>query len=729
LLALALCALAIPAPARTQETASVAAESTDQIIVRYRTDTIALQSAEDQAATLSAAAGVELAYARPASGELHVLALPAPLPLAEAEAVAARIANDPAVEYAVPDLPIFIARTPNDALFSQQWHYGPASPRWGVNLAEAWDITTGDPNLTIAIIDTGVRPEHPDLAGRSTPGIGYDLISSARTAADGGGRDPDPTDPGDWNNSGECSSGGGARNSSWHGTHVAGTIGAASNNSVGVTGVNWRSQMLHVRVLGKCGGTTSDLIDAIRWSAGIAVPGVPANPTPARVINMSLGSVSGLSCDAATQSAINDAVAQGAVVVVAAGNQGSTVAPPANCTGVIAVAASGPTGQRASYSNFGSEVDLTAPGGSGSDSVLSTINTGAQGPGANEYGPKQGTSMATPHVAGVASLLLSVDPSLTPAQVEAILRASVTPFAAGSNCTTNTCGAGILNAGQAVRAVAITPTITSLTPPSGIVGVSYSHTFTVTGRPAPELSLSAGGLPPGLTLDPVSGRLRGTPTAAGSYSFTVRAANGMGTGATQPVTLRINQTLGFTSQLPPGASVGQAYSHRFTASGTPAPTFRVATGQLPPGLSLNATTGVLAGTPTGTGGTFDLTFEATNGTETALQPVSLLVGAVPAFTSSTLPSGQIGVAYRHRFAASGTPAPTFTLSEGTLPAGLTLSASSGELSGTPTTAGVFTFTVRAANGVGSGATQRVSLTVRTSSGDIPRGFLPFVSGR
>src|SRR5262249_18704579 len=145
-------------------------------------------------------------------------------------------------------------------------------------------------------------PNHPDLAGRYVGG--YDFITNAQVANDGqfttatNDRDPDPSDPGDWITAAESASdffaGCPIANSSWHGTHVAGTIGAASGNGTGVAGINWVSKILPARVLGKCGGYLSDIADAIQWSAGLSVPGVPNNPNPARVLNLSLG---GYACD------------------------------------------------------------------------------------------------------------------------------------------------------------------------------------------------------------------------------------------------------------------------------------------------------------------------------------------------------------------------------------------------------------------------------------------------
>jgi serine protease len=235
---------------------------------------------------------------------------------------------------------------------------------------------------------------------------------------------------------------------------VAGTIGALTNNSIGVSGVNWWAKMISVRVLGKCGGFTSDIVEGMRWAAGLPVPGVPNNPNPAKVLNLSLGGNSS-TCPTTFQSAINAVNAVGSIVVVAAGNSNTNAsgATPANCNGVITVGATNRSGVRAWYSNYGSVVDVSAPGGeSGTNGVLSTANTGTQGPASDSYAYKQGTSMAAPHVAGVVSLMLAINPTLNFTQTETILKLTAKPFGPSHTCSgTTTCGAGIVNAHDALR--------------------------------------------------------------------------------------------------------------------------------------------------------------------------------------------------------------------------------------------------------------------------------------
>ncbi|MEM1439610.1 MAG: S8 family peptidase, partial [Pseudomonadota bacterium] len=267
------------------------------------------------------------------------------------------------------------------------------------------------------------------------------------------GRDSDASDPGDASSAGQCGPGQPARSSSWHGTHVAGTVAAVTNNGTGVAGVAYGAKIVPLRALGRCGGYTSDIADSIIWASGGSVAGTPANANPADVINMSLGG--GGACSTTTQSAINTARANGSTIVVAAGNSNTNAssANPANCNGVITVASTDRNGARAYYSNFGSVVDVAAPGGDvttgSSNGVLSTLNSGSSGPGADNYAYYQGTSMAAPHVAGLAALLKAVDGSLTPDQIESTIKATARSFPG----TCNQCGTGIADAAAAVASI------------------------------------------------------------------------------------------------------------------------------------------------------------------------------------------------------------------------------------------------------------------------------------
>ena len=443
-------------------------DATDQIIIKMRDPSTS--DIANRIRGVSVSSGVLLTHLREMSGNSHVVKLAQKLKRVDVDALARRLASDPNVLSVESDKRVFAQRLPNDPMYAQQWHYYETAG--GVNLPPAWDITTGSNSIVIAVIDTGIRP-HIDLSGRVLPG--YDFIVNTTTSNDGDGRDNDASDPGDY-----CNGGG----SSWHGTHVAGTIGAASNNSSGVSGVNWVSKVLPVRVLGTCGGYNSDVIDGLRWASGLSVPGVPSNPNPARVANLSLGGANG-GCSASFQSAINEVTARGMVVVVAAGNSAADASTfePASCAGVVTVAATVRNGGKASYSNYGAKVAISAPGGGSGGGVLSTLNSGSTVPGADSYAYYQGTSMATPHVAGVASLMLSVNPALTSAQVTQILQSSARrfPTGTGSDCSTALCGAGIVDAGAAVAAAGGLPPVApalvnvALQSNGGILTASSSH--------------------------------------------------------------------------------------------------------------------------------------------------------------------------------------------------------------------------------------------------------------
>ncbi|MCO4235984.1 S8 family serine peptidase [Pseudarthrobacter sp. MDT3-28] len=371
-----------------------------------------------------------------------------------AEDFMAEIAASGSVDYVEPDARMTVALTPNDPRYGEQWDFTGTN---GMRVPGAWDVATGT-GVTVAVIDTGITA-HPDLDVNVLPG--YDFVSDATAARDGNGRDANAQDQGDWYAAGECGQST-AGNSSWHGTHVAGTVAAVTGNATGVAGVAPNAKVVPVRVLAKCGGSLSDIADAIIWSAGGTVPGIPANANPATVINMSLGG-SG-ACGSTYQAAINSAVSRGATVVVAAGNsnQDASGFRPANCNSVVSVAASNPSGSLSYYSNYGSTVDLTAPGGDvrvAGGGILSTINTGTSTPGSAGYASYQGTSMAAPHVAGLAALMKSKSSTLTPAQVESTLKQGTRAMPGG--CTTG-CGTGLSDATKTMGLLGgVTP------PPSG----------------------------------------------------------------------------------------------------------------------------------------------------------------------------------------------------------------------------------------------------------------------
>ena len=344
----------------------------------------------------------------------------------------------PEVRHAEPNRVLQALRTPNDHLYPLQWHYG------AMRLPTAWNLSVGDPSVVAAVIDSGILVAHPELAERVVAGA--DLIDDADVGNDGDGRDNDGNDPGDEACGGNCHS--------YHGTHVAGTMAARTNNAEMVAGIAWEGRLLAVRALGKGGGALFDIVGGIYWAIGGDVDGVDVNPYPADVLNLSLG---GRGDSEIMNEAIDAAVADGAIVVVAAGNDGADASEytPANSPSAITVAAVGNIGgmrvrpKRTSYSNFGDVVDLAAPGGEQAedidndghpDGILSTL-----GEDVEFY---QGTSMAAPHVAGVAMLMKSIAPDL---QAEAALE--TLQATANQEVDCDQCGAGMINAAQALRAL------------------------------------------------------------------------------------------------------------------------------------------------------------------------------------------------------------------------------------------------------------------------------------
>lgn len=370
---------------------------------------------------------------------------------ASAAALADELMRDPEVEYAEPDMPVRASAEPLDPHYRDTWHLHDGDV--SIRMPGAWDITQGKREIVTAVIDTGVTA-HPELASNLLPG--YSFVSSP-LAANGVPRGPRADDPGDWISPEDVSAGGPfqgwpLQDSSWHGTRVAGIIGAAANNGIGIAGINWQGGLLPVRVLGKGGGPTSDVVDGMRWSAGLPVAGVPLNPHPARVVNLSLGSAG--TCSRTFQDAVDDLLAKGVTVVAAAGNDGSNaIDMPANCRGVISVGASDNTGRRAFDSNTHPRVTLSAPG----VGIYSLANDGARAPGAAGFGMANGTSFATPQVSGVVSLMLAVNPSLSPRDIADILKRTARfPEVAKTtrSCRVIPAGRGLLDARAAINAAA-----------------------------------------------------------------------------------------------------------------------------------------------------------------------------------------------------------------------------------------------------------------------------------
>ena len=509
-----------------------------------------------------AATGFELAHVRELAGGASLVALRAPVPLDEARNIAAALARQAGVEYAEPDVMFKRLAVPNDPRYDGwQWNlFEPtatftgtllsgngsktAVATGGASLPPAWDITQGGAGVVVAVIDTGIV-NHPDLNGIATPApylpsgrfvAGYDFISSDVgspalplnfVANDGDGPDADPTDPGDWVTTTEetqyfsvCDDGvAGPQDSSWHGTHMTGVVAASSNNGTGIAGIGWNVRVQPVRALGKCGGSLSDIAQAIRWAAGLDVPGVPRNATPARVISLSLGGSEACSATQTMQESIDAAIAAGSVVVAATGNDGDfALISPANCRGVIAVTAHTINGENADYANIGAATAISAPGG-GSPIVLgaggptdddnwtgyyvwSTLLYGATDPSSFDaqgrtgaaYGGFTGTSVAAPHVAGTAALIKSLLPAASVEQVRGLLVNNVRPFPAGSACApggsfAGLCGAGLLDAGAAIsRAVLSSAPLILSAPQSVTIVEGQTATFRVTATGAAPLA-------------------------------------------------------------------------------------------------------------------------------------------------------------------------------------------------------------------------------------------------
>jgi len=501
----------------------------------------------------------------------------------------AALRADPAVESAAPDRRVrALAYTPSDPMFAGsgstftyearsydlQWYLKGTQPS-AIHADAAWDITHGGDTpatstVVVAVVDSGIRPDHADLAGKVLPG--FDFVSNPAMANDGDGWDADPSDPGDFisatdlqkapfnDPSQKC---GGGTNfdqpvpSTWHGTRVAGLIGASTDNGLGMAGAGFNIRILPVRVLGKCGGYESDVIAGMYWAAGFfdAASGMPIpapllsdpgalknhrNQFPAQVINLSLGAAA--ACDDYYGTAVNDITSVGVLIVAAAGNDGAAVDEPANCAGVLGVAGLRHAGTKVGYSNLGPEISIGAPAGNCPQPdpldpsppclfALTTLtNLGAQGPAADAYSmpmvqPSYGTSFSSPLAAATAGLMKAANPALTPALLIARLKATARPFPTSDDlgttqacvvpaskpanpaaclCNTSVCGAGMLDAGAAVQAAV---------QPSVLVKVTRSgNTYTLDG--SASAAAAAGG------------------RMIASYAWSVAAIAG---GATTPV--------------------------------------------------------------------------------------------------------------------------------------------------------------------------------------------------
>lgn len=465
--------------------ASAEPAATARLIIKLRQKTP--QSGPDRARRLAERSGLPLRGARDLGNGMVGLALRTTLAGGDLDDTLAALRADPDIEFAEVDQRRYAHAVPSDPLYTSQWYLqNVETATAATNFTAAWDTTKGAADTVIAVLDTGIRFEHPDLAGRVLPG--YDFVSgesatSFATANDGNGRDSDASDPGDWMSQADLDSSAFAdcdqldpEPSSWHGTRVAAMIGADTDNGVGVAAGMWSGSVVPVRVLGKCGGYDSDIVAGMHWAAGLPVSGVPANPQPAQIINMSLGSPG--RCSTVYSTAISELSDVGVLVIVSAGNDAGPVEAPANCPGALAVAGLRHVGTKVGFSSFGPEISISAPGGNCPStpllceySLVTATNAGPTVPTTSTYtddtneNSSIGTSFSAPIVAAIAGLMHSVNDGLTPAEFIARIKSGARPFPAPEpglptcpslsdggqcNCTTTTCGAGMADAPGAI---------------------------------------------------------------------------------------------------------------------------------------------------------------------------------------------------------------------------------------------------------------------------------------
>jgi serine protease len=555
------------------------------------------QRLQRRADALAARAGRPLSAGRAVAERWQVLQASG----VSSEALARQLAGHPDVAWAVPDRRRRAQMVPNDPLYppSTTRPLGPDAGQWyfrapdstfvsAVNAELAWTRRpAGGAGIVVAVLDTGVRGDHPDLAGRLLPGI--DTIDDLATANDGNGADADPSDPGDWVTTAEGRSGAlagcAAGASSWHGTQVSTILGALTNDNNGMAGLAFGARILPVRVLGKCGGYDSDIIAGMLWAVGLeSVAGV-TNPVEnrARVLNLSLGG--GGACEQSYIDAVQRINATGAVVVAAAGNDvGQAVGSPANCPGVIGVGGLRHAGTKVGFSDLGPQIAISAPGGNcvniteGSPClypILAGSNNGTQGPGSSiwtdSYDITVGTSFSSPIVAGAVALMLSGRPALTPEEVKTALQASARAFpTSGADngpddptpvpvcrapggadqlqcyCSTGLCGAGMLDAAAAVAAAdgAFTRiAVTSTTPTAGEpVQLDGAASLVAVGRNVASYSWTlrnGGGIVSGFNGATNGATASLLPSAAGSFSVQLTVTDDQGNSSVAQRTVTV----------------------------------------------------------------------------------------------------------------------------------------------------------------------------------------------
>lgn len=485
-------------------------------------------------------AGISYVVERPTAFAANVIHNGRPIRLREAEAQAARLRQNPDVEWVVVNElaqrhAVVSPIPPNDPGYAQQGWLATGTTGGLPDVPSAWSFLGGQTlqPVVVAVLDTGVL-RHPDLSNRVLYQDGYDFVSEVDYANDGNGLDDDATDPGDYLTSGQISQNpslyadcGGAHDSSWHGTEVAGILGAETNNNLGVAGILASlpgSPVLPVRVAGQCGAAVIDIIEGMLWAAGINYNGRPkVNAYPARVINLSFGGSGGCACDRSRPMdgacLYTDAIAtlkqKGAILVASSGNAsqsnlngGVDTSRPASCQGALAVTALNVNGQKARYANFVPATGIATLGGdptpavnAADSSIYTTTNAGPTGPSmlggvpTNDYRSIPGTSFSAPIVAGTVALMWAVNPGLSVDTLLAGLRdhgvrphvavggaaacSATSPTNSGScSCTTATCGAGVLDTNAAVRWAASQP-ITSYVSPS--ISANFFNAATIRG--------------------------------------------------------------------------------------------------------------------------------------------------------------------------------------------------------------------------------------------------------
>jgi len=635
--------LAAQAPMAQSVRPAVADAAPARVIVKYRADSdmtkkqamTATGRRTLQVQALGERIGVALAAGAGISDRSHVVTARG----MSSASLAARLGALADVEYAVADERKHIVAAPNDPFYASRVATtstgGPAVGQWylkppgqdglatstapaAINAEQAWDLLSGgvgSPSIVVAVLDTGVRLDHPDLLANVVPG--YDMIaaddsnnnglggSDFSTANDGDGRDADPSDMGDFITAAEKANNPNFTScdvsaSSWHGTQTLGLIGATTNNGVGIASVGNGVKVMPVRVLGKCGGFDSDILVGMLWAAGVystselATLGLPANPNPAKVLSMSLGSTG--SCSQPYRDVMTRLAAANVVVVASAGNSaGHAVGTPANCPGIIAVAGLRHVGDKVGFSDLGSEIAISAPGGNcvlinqGEPClypIMTTSNAGTQAPVLGAAGAiytdsfdtaSLGTSFSAPLVAGAASLILSVKPSMTAAQVRSTLQATARPFpttggsagipqcfppTSGSAdqiecyCTTATCGAGMLDVHAAVLAAAGVQaqiTVATASPTAGQPVTINSSSVIGAGQSATYLWAIVSAGTTGATISGANNADTVTvmPTAAGTFTISLTTTDNNNFVSTTTATVTVA-----AASVPPSSSGG-----------------------------------------------------------------------------------------------------------------------------------------------------------------------------